>query len=118
MRKDGPGKGRSPPGEDVPGTLLNRAHVLPPHGIGRIVADVVAGPGGRDVAVLLQDHGQRLPAPLRIDGLLSGNRYRSMPRTHAWRSRRRPSKPAAPGITTPLRGAPSAMCRPGAGPMS
>ncbi|MET8247364.1 PP2C family protein-serine/threonine phosphatase [Streptomyces sp. NPDC005202] len=60
-------------GEELLGTLLDRAHVLPPHLIGPIVADAVGRLGGRDVSVLLQDYGQFVLSPLRGDGLVAGN---------------------------------------------
>lgn len=46
-------------------TLLDRAHELPPQLIAPLVADVVRGLGGRDPALLLQDYGQLVLAPLR-----------------------------------------------------
>ncbi|MFF4980454.1 PP2C family protein-serine/threonine phosphatase [Streptomyces sp. NPDC001046] len=58
-------------GEEALGTLLDRAHVLPPHRIGPIIADAVGKLGGRDISVLLQDYGQWLLVPLRSDGLVA-----------------------------------------------
>ncbi|GAA3300875.1 hypothetical protein GCM10020295_42730 [Streptomyces cinereospinus] len=69
-------------GEEVLGTLLDRAHVLPPHRIGPIVADAVGKLGGRDISVLLQDYGQWLLVPLRSDGLVAGD-PQSIDESHA-----------------------------------
>ncbi|MFE1443073.1 PP2C family protein-serine/threonine phosphatase [Streptomyces sp. NPDC058739] len=59
-------------GEALLGTLLDRAHELPPHLIGPLVADVVERLGGRRPQVLLQDYGQLLLVPLPGEGLTDG----------------------------------------------
>ncbi|RGD59064.1 serine/threonine-protein phosphatase [Kitasatospora xanthocidica] len=59
-------------GERLLGALLDRAHELPPQLIGPLVADVVRGLGGRDPALLLQDYGQLVLAPLPGRGLAAG----------------------------------------------
>ncbi|MEU5089213.1 GAF domain-containing SpoIIE family protein phosphatase [Streptomyces sp. NPDC021356] len=59
-------------GEALLGEILDRAHELPPHHIGPLVADVVERLGGRRPQVLLQDYGQLLLAPLPGDGLMGG----------------------------------------------
>lgn len=42
-------------GERLLGTLIDRAHEMPPQLIAPLVAEVIAVIGGRDVTVLLQD---------------------------------------------------------------
>lgn len=51
-------------GERLLGLLLDRSRLTPPHLIAPLVAEEVAGIGGRDVSVLLQDYGQELLVPL------------------------------------------------------
>ncbi|MEU9400509.1 GAF domain-containing SpoIIE family protein phosphatase [Streptomyces sp. SID4985] len=59
-------------GEALLGEVLDRAHELPPHLIGPLVADVVERLGGRGPQILLQDYGQLLLVPLPGDGLADG----------------------------------------------
>ncbi|MFD4975367.1 PP2C family protein-serine/threonine phosphatase [Streptomyces sp. NPDC058424] len=59
-------------GEALLGEVLDRAHELPPHLIGPLVADVMEQLGGRRPQVLLQDYGQLLLVPLPGDGLTEG----------------------------------------------
>ncbi|MFG3551473.1 PP2C family protein-serine/threonine phosphatase [Streptomyces sp. NPDC047725] len=59
-------------GEALLGAVLDRAHELPPHLIGPLVADVVERLGGRRPQVLLQDYGQLLLVPLAGEGLTGG----------------------------------------------
>ncbi|MGV9358823.1 PP2C family protein-serine/threonine phosphatase [Streptomyces misionensis] len=59
-------------GEAMLGAVLDRAHELPPHLIGPLVADVVERLGGRCPQVLLQDYGQLLLVPLPGEGLTAG----------------------------------------------
>lgn len=59
-------------GEALLGAVLDRAHELPPHLIGPLVADVVEELGGRRPQVLLQDYGQLLLVPLPGEGLTDG----------------------------------------------
>ncbi|MFG3010387.1 PP2C family protein-serine/threonine phosphatase [Streptomyces cinerochromogenes] len=59
-------------GEALLGAVLDRAHELPPHLIGPLVADVVQRLGGRRPQVLLQDYGQLLLVPLAGEGLAGG----------------------------------------------
>ena len=51
-------------GERLLGTLLDRAHEMPPQLIAPLVAEEVARIGGRDVSILLQDYEQMLLVPL------------------------------------------------------
>ncbi|MBP0454483.1 serine/threonine-protein phosphatase [Kitasatospora sp. RG8] len=59
-------------GEGLLGALLDQSHELPPQLIAPLVADVVRGLGGRDPALLLQDYGQLVLAPLPGRGLAAG----------------------------------------------
>ncbi|MEU0009003.1 GAF domain-containing SpoIIE family protein phosphatase [Streptomyces sp. NPDC006314] len=59
-------------GEALLGEVLDRAHELPPHLIGPLLAGVVEQLGGRRPQVLLQDYGQLLLAPLPGEGLQGG----------------------------------------------
>ncbi|MFF9584080.1 PP2C family protein-serine/threonine phosphatase [Streptomyces achromogenes] len=59
-------------GESLLGAVLDRAHELPPHLIGPLVADVVERMGGHCPQVLLQDYGQLLLVPLAGEGLTGG----------------------------------------------
>ncbi|MGG2461551.1 PP2C family protein-serine/threonine phosphatase [Streptomyces sp. RGM 3693] len=51
-------------GERLLGLLLDRARLLPPQLIAPLIAEEVAGIGGRDVSILLQDYAQELLVPL------------------------------------------------------
>ena len=73
-------------GERLLGTLIDRAHEMPPHLIAPLVAEVIAVIGGRDVTVLLQDYDQLtlvplpgrglvMEAPMPIDGSLAGRAF-------------------------------------------
>jgi len=73
-------------GERLLGTLIDRAHEMPPQLIAPLVAEVIGVIGGRDVAVLLQDYDQLtlvplpgrglvLEAPMAIDGSLAGRAF-------------------------------------------
>lgn len=46
------------------GLLPDRMRVMPPHLIVPLIAEEVAGIGGRDVSILLQDYAQELLVPL------------------------------------------------------
>ncbi|GAA2997158.1 PP2C family protein-serine/threonine phosphatase [Streptomyces lactacystinicus] len=59
-------------GERLLGTLLDQTHELPPQLIAPLVAAAVSGLGGRDPALLLQDYGQLVLAPLPGRGLAAG----------------------------------------------
>ncbi|MFD8971691.1 MULTISPECIES: PP2C family protein-serine/threonine phosphatase [unclassified Streptomyces] len=59
-------------GEGLLGGLLDRAHELPPHQVGLVLADTVARLGGRDPQILLQDYGQQRLVPLPGEGLAGG----------------------------------------------
>ncbi|MEU4038624.1 PP2C family protein-serine/threonine phosphatase [Streptomyces collinus] len=59
-------------GEALLGAVLDRAHELPPHLIGPLVADVVKRLGGHSPQILLQDYGQLLLVPLPGEGLEGG----------------------------------------------
>ncbi|MGW1539288.1 PP2C family protein-serine/threonine phosphatase [Streptomyces sp. NPDC002309] len=57
-------------GEALLGTVLDRAHQLPPHLVGSLVAEVMERLGGRRPQILLQDYGQLLLVPLPGEGLM------------------------------------------------
>lgn len=57
-------------GERLLGSLLDRAHTMPPELIAPLIAEEIALIGGRDVTVLLQDYDQMTLAPLPGRGLL------------------------------------------------
>lgn len=59
-------------GEGLLGGLLDRAHELPPHLVGPVLADTVARLRGRDPQILLQDYGQQRLVPLPGEGLVGG----------------------------------------------
>jgi hypothetical protein len=59
-------------GERLLGTMIDRAHDLPPPLIAPLVAEVIAAIGGRDVAVFLQDYDQMTLVPLPGRGLVVG----------------------------------------------
>ncbi|WP_406384986.1 PP2C family protein-serine/threonine phosphatase [Streptomyces sp. NBC_01618] len=59
-------------GERLLGLLLDRAHAMPPQLIAPMIAEEVAGIGGRDVSILLQDYGRELLVPLPGQRLLVG----------------------------------------------
>ncbi|MFB7268127.1 serine/threonine-protein phosphatase, partial [Streptomyces nojiriensis] len=48
-------------GERPLGLLLHRARLVPPQLIGPLIAEEMAGIGGRDVSILFQDYAQELP---------------------------------------------------------
>ncbi|KOU33675.1 phosphatase [Streptomyces sp. WM6373] len=60
-------------GEELLGVFLDRAHELPPHLVGPLVAETVARMGGRAPQVLLQDYGQQQLVPLPADGAGAGD---------------------------------------------
>ncbi|MDP9075580.1 MAG: serine/threonine-protein phosphatase [Actinomycetota bacterium] len=73
-------------GERLLGTLIDRAHEMPPQLIAPLVAEEIAAIGGRDVTVLLQDYDQvtLMPLPGRcllvgqpeaIDGTVAGRAF-------------------------------------------
>jgi serine phosphatase RsbU (regulator of sigma subunit) len=75
-------------GERMLGSLLDRAHEMPPHMIAPLIAQEIAMIGGRDVEVLLQDYDQMTLVPLPgerllvgaaqpIDGTLAGRAFQS-----------------------------------------
>jgi serine phosphatase RsbU (regulator of sigma subunit) len=59
-------------GERLLGTMIDRAHEMPPQLIAPLVAEVIAVIGGRDVAVYLQDYEQMTLVPLPGQGLVVG----------------------------------------------
>ena len=59
-------------GERLLGSLLDRAHEMPPHMIAPLIAQEIAMIGGRDVEVLLQDYDQMTLVPLPGERLLVG----------------------------------------------
>lgn len=60
-------------GEALMGAILDRAHELPPHLIGPLVADMTARLGGRRPQILLQDYDQLMLVPLPGEGLTNGD---------------------------------------------
>lgn len=60
-------------GERLLGSLLDRAHEMPPQMIAPLIAQEIAMIGGRDVEVLLQDYDQMTLVPLRGERLLVGD---------------------------------------------
>lgn len=59
-------------GERLLGSLLDRAHTMPPQLIAPLIAQEIAAIGGRDVTVLLQDYDQMTLVPLPGQGLVTG----------------------------------------------
>ena len=59
-------------GERLLGSLLDRAHDMPPQMIAPLVAQEIGMIGGRDVTVLLKDYDQMTLVPLPGEGLLVG----------------------------------------------
>lgn len=57
-------------GERLLGSLLDRAHTMPPELIAPLIAEEIALIGGRDVTVLLQDYDQMSLTPLPGRGLV------------------------------------------------
>ncbi|MFE5084192.1 PP2C family protein-serine/threonine phosphatase [Streptomyces mirabilis] len=51
-------------GDRLLGLLLDRARLMPPQLIAPLIAEEVAGIGGRDVSILLQDYAQEVLVPL------------------------------------------------------
>ncbi|MFF4578126.1 PP2C family protein-serine/threonine phosphatase [Streptomyces sp. NPDC001389] len=60
-------------GEALLGLLLDRAHELPPHMVGPLVAETVARMGGRETRILLQDYGQQQLVSLPAGGVAAGD---------------------------------------------
>ncbi|MET9917443.1 PP2C family protein-serine/threonine phosphatase [Streptomyces sp. NPDC006435] len=59
-------------GEAILGTILDRAHELPPHRVGLVVAETVGRLSGRNPQILLQDYQQQRLVPLLSEGLTGG----------------------------------------------
>jgi hypothetical protein len=57
-------------GEALLGSLLDRAHLLPPRLVGQLVAQEVRAVGAADVAIFLQDFDQKHLQPLEGQGLV------------------------------------------------
>jgi Stage II sporulation protein E (SpoIIE) len=57
-------------GERLLGSLLDRAHLMPPRLVGPLVAQEIAAMGGRDVAIYLQDFDHAVLQPLQGPGLV------------------------------------------------
>lgn len=57
-------------GERLLGTMIERAHEMPPHLIAPLLAEVIAAIGGRHVTVLLPDYDQLTLVPLPGQGLV------------------------------------------------
>ncbi|MBJ7452640.1 MAG: serine/threonine-protein phosphatase, partial [Blastococcus sp.] len=56
-------------GERLLGSLLDRAHLMPPRLVGPLVAQEIVAMGGRDVAIYLQDFEHAVLRPLEGPGL-------------------------------------------------
>ncbi|MCV2488139.1 serine/threonine-protein phosphatase [Geodermatophilus sp. YIM 151500] len=56
-------------GERLLGSLLDRAHLIPPRLVGPLVAQELTASGARDVAIWLQDYDQRMLRPVPGRGL-------------------------------------------------
>ncbi len=56
-------------GERILGSLLDRAHLMPPRLVGPLVAQEIASIGGSDVSIYLQDYDHAILQPLRGRGL-------------------------------------------------
>ena len=77
-------------GERLLGSLIDRAHLMPPRLIGPLVAQEVAAVGGRDVAVYLQDFAHAVLRPLVGTGLVgSAEPIDGSPAGDAFRTDRR-----------------------------
>ena len=63
------GPGRECLGERLLGSLLDRAHILPPRLVAPLVAQEIETVGGTEVAMYLQDYEQDLLLPLAGEGL-------------------------------------------------
>ena len=59
-------------GERLLGSLIDRAHQMPPHLMAPLIAQEIAIIGGRDVQVLLQDYDQMTLVPLPAEPLQVG----------------------------------------------
>ncbi len=59
-------------GERLLGTMIDRAHEMPPQLIAPLVAQLIGEIGGRDVAVFLPDYDQTSLVPLPGHGLVAG----------------------------------------------
>ncbi|MCF6733653.1 serine/threonine-protein phosphatase [Blastococcus sp. KM273129] len=59
-------------GEALLGSLLDRAHLIPPRLVGPLVAQEIEAIGGSDVAIHLQDYDQVHLQPLQGEGLVGG----------------------------------------------
>src|SRR5690242_21247784 len=57
-------------GERLLGSLLDRAHLMPPRLVGPLVAQEIAEMGGRDVSIYLQDFEHAMLRPLEGPGLV------------------------------------------------
>ena len=64
------------PGERLLGALIDRAHLLPPRLVAPLVAQELAGVGGSEVTLYLQDHEQVVLVPLVGEDLLVGDPLR------------------------------------------
>ncbi|GLV98411.1 PP2C family protein-serine/threonine phosphatase [Streptomyces lavendulae] len=72
-------------GEELLGLLLDRAHELPPHMVGPLVATTVARLGGRAPQILLQDYGLQQLVPLAADGGVAAGGAQPIDRSDAGR---------------------------------
>lgn len=94
---DGRSRGESL-GERLLGSLLDRAHLMPPRLVGPLVAQEIAAMGGRDVAIYLQNFEHALLQPLQGPGLVGvPEPIDDSPAGTAFRTDRRYEVPQADG---------------------
>ena len=85
-------------GERLLGSLLDRAHLMPPRLVGPLVAQEVAEMGGRDVAIYLQDFDHTVLRPLEGPGLVGEPEpIDGSPAGYAFRTDQRCEVPQADG---------------------
>jgi len=85
-------------GERLLGSLLDRAHLMPPRLVGPLVAQEIAEMGGRDVAIYLQDFDHTVLQPLQGPGLVGRPEpIDSSPAGTAFRTDTRQEVPGASG---------------------
>jgi serine phosphatase RsbU (regulator of sigma subunit) len=94
---DGRSRGESL-GERLLGSLLDRAHLMPPRLVGPLVAQEIAAMGGRDVTIYLQDFEHAVLRPLAGPGLVGEPAdIETSPAGEAFRTDRRVEQPEPDG---------------------
>ncbi|SOD98643.1 PP2C family protein-serine/threonine phosphatase [Blastococcus haudaquaticus] len=85
-------------GERLLGSLLDRAHLMPPRLVGPLVAQEIAEMGGRDVSIYLQDFDHAVLQPLQGPGLVGETEpIDSSPAGAAFRTDTRQEEPCSDG---------------------